>query len=209
MKIEIKYENEILKSYSKKPISIKDIILNIKRKLNIKKEEILLVFNSKNNEIYEETDLLVPKEKEKNQIECLNVIKINNKKNIININNNNKLKENEPIEDLIMKITGASTKLKSQTQNPENSYNILERLGRENPNLGFLFEMLQNLEQRNLQIQQIRQINRNNQPIEVDENLVNQLKDMGFTEDRARQALRQCRNNIERATEILLDENGI
>jgi hypothetical protein len=205
MKIEIKYENEILKSYSKKPISIKDIILNIKRKLNIKKEEILLVFNSKNNEIYEETDLLVPKEKEKNQIECLNVIKINNKKNIININNNNKPKENEPIEDLIMKITGASTKLKSQTQNPENSYNILERLGRENPNLGFLFEMLQNLEQRNLQIQQIRQINRNNQPIEVDENLVNQLKDMGFTEDRARQALRQCRNNIERATEILLD----
>lgn len=205
MKIEIKYENEILKSYSKKPISIKDIILNIKRKLNIKKEEILLVFNSKNNEIYEETDLLVPKEKEKNQIEYLNVIKINNKKNIININNNNKPKENEPIEDLIMKITGASTKLKSQTQNPENSYNILERLGRENPNLGFLFEMLQNLEQRNLQIQQIRQINRNNQPIEVDENLVNQLKDMGFTEDRARQALRQCRNNIERATEILLD----
>ena len=205
MKIEIKYENEILKSYSKKPISIKDIILNIKRKLNIKKEEILLVFNSKNNEIYEETDLLVPKEKEKNQIEYLNVIKINNKKNIININNNNKPKENEPIEDLIMKITGATTKLKSQTQNPENSYNILERLGRENPNLGFLFEMLQNLEQRNLQIQQIRQINRNNQPIEVDENLVNQLKDMGFTEDRARQALRQCRNNIERATEILLD----
>jgi hypothetical protein len=205
MKIEIKYENEILKSYSKKPISIKDIVLNIKRKLNIKKEEILLVFNSKNNEIYEETDLLVPKEKEKNQIEYLNVIKINNKKNIININNNNKPKENEPIEDLIMKITGASTKLKSQTQNPENSYNILERLGRENPNLGFLFEMLQNLEQRNLQIQQIRQINRNNQPIEVDENLVNQLKDMGFTEDRARQALRQCRNNIERATEILLD----
>ena len=135
----------------------------------------------------------------------MNIIKINNKKNIININNNNKPKENEPIEDLIMKITGASTKLKSQTQNPENSYNILERLGRENPNLGFLFEMLQNLEQRNLQIQQIRQINRNNQPIEVDENLVNQLKDMGFTEDRARQALRQCRNNIERATEILLD----
>ena len=205
MKIEIKYENEILKSYSKKPISIKDIILNIKRKCNIKKEEILLVFNSKNNEIYEETDLLIPNEKEKNQIESLNIIKINNKKNIININNNNKPKENEPIEDLIMKVTGASTKLKSQTQNPENSYNILERLGRENPNLGFLFEMLQNLEQRNLQIQQIRQINRNNQPIEVDENLVNQLKDMGFTEDRARQALRQCRNNIERATEILLD----
>ena len=205
MKIEIKYENEILKSYSKKPISIKDIILNIKRKYNIKKEEILLVFNSKNNEIYEETDLLIPNEKEKNQIESLNIIKINNKKNIININNNNKPKENEPIEDLIMKITGASTKLKSQTQNPEDSYNILERLGRENPNLGFLFEMLQNLEQRNLQIQQIRQINRNNQPIEVDENLVNQLKDMGFTEDRARQALRQCRNNIERATEILLD----
>ena len=206
MNIEIKYENDILKSNIKKPISIKDIILNIKKKYNIKKEELLLVFNSKNNEIYEETDLLIPNEKEKNKIESLNVIKINNNKNnIININNNNQSTENEPIEDLIMKITGATTKLKSKTQNIDNSYNILERLGRENPNLGFLFEMLQNLEQRNLQIQQIRQINRNNQPIEVDENLVNQLKDMGFTEDRARQALRQCRNNIERATEILLD----
>ena len=206
MNIEIKYENDILKSNIKKPISIKDIILNIKKKYNIKNEELLLVFNSKNNEIYEETDLLIPNEKEKNKIESLNVIKINNNKNnIININNNNQSTENEPIEDLIMKITGATTKLKSKTQNIDNSYNILERLGRENPNLGFLFEMLQNLEQRNLQIQQIRQINRNNQPIEVDENLVNQLKDMGFTEDRARQALRQCRNNIERATEILLD----
>jgi len=206
MNIEIKYENEILKSNIKKPISIKDIILNIKKKYNIKNEELLLVFNSKNNEIYEETDLLIPNEKEKNKIVSLNVIKINNNKNnIININNNNKSIENEPIEDLIMKVTGATTKLKEKIPNLDNSYNILERLGRENPNLGFLFEMLQNLEQRNLQIQQIRQINRNNQPIEVDENLVNQLKDMGFTEDRARQALRQCRNNIERATEILLE----
>ena len=204
MKIEIKYENEILKSYSKKPISIKDIILNIKRKCNIKKEEILLVFNSKNNEIYEETDLLIPNKKEKNQIESLNIIKINNKKNIININNNNKPKENEPIEDLIMKVTGADKKLQSNNIKlpPPDLYD-------HNLNLNRLLQLLQALEQRNIIIEGNANYNiNNNVPVEVNESYLNELKDMGFPEDRARQALITSRNNMNRATEILLDEGG-
>jgi len=47
----------------------------------------------------------------------------------------------------------------------------------------------------------------NNRQIEADEQLLRELQDMGFPEDRARQALINSRNNINRATEILLGEN--
>ena len=42
----------------------------------------------------------------------------------------------------------------------------------------------------------------------MNESYLNELKDMGFPEDRARQALITSRNNMNRATEILLDEEG-
>ena len=41
--------------------------------------------------------------------------------------------------------------------------------------------------------------------IEPNENYVNDLKEMGFPEDRARQALITSRNNLSRATDILLN----
>ena len=44
--------------------------------------------------------------------------------------------------------------------------------------------------------------------VEVNEDYVKQLHEMGFPEDRARQALINSRNNINRATEILLGETG-
>ena len=50
--------------------------------------------------------------------------------------------------------------------------------------------------------------NNNNSPIEADEKALRELKDMGFPEDRARQALINSRNDINRATEILLGEGG-
>jgi uncharacterized UBP type Zn finger protein len=51
---------------------------------------------------------------------------------------------------------------------------------------------------------------RNNQEgnnIEANENLVNQLKDMGFPEDRARAALIRAGNQLSIATDILLGED--
>ena len=40
------------------------------------------------------------------------------------------------------------------------------------------------------------------------ENALRELQDMGFAEDRARQALINSRNDINKATEILLGEMG-
>ena len=63
--------------------------------------------------------------------------------------------------------------------------------------------MIQFLEDRNM-IFQIRNIQEGN--IEANENLVNQLKDMGFPEDRSRDALIRARNDLSIATNILLGE---
>ncbi len=63
--------------------------------------------------------------------------------------------------------------------------------------------MLQTLEERNLINIQI--MNQNNN-IEPNETHVNTLKEMGFPEDRIRTALIRARNNINRATEILINE---
>ena len=49
---------------------------------------------------------------------------------------------------------------------------------------------------------------RNNAPVKADERDVRELQDMGFAEDRARQALINSRNDINRATELLLGEKG-
>ena len=50
--------------------------------------------------------------------------------------------------------------------------------------------------------------NNNNNPVEADEQSLRQLQDMGFPEDRARQALINSRNDINRATEMLLGEEA-
>ena len=51
-------------------------------------------------------------------------------------------------------------------------------------------------------------IQTNNEPVEADEKALRELQDMGFAEDRARQALINSRNDINKATEILLGEMG-
>ena len=69
-----------------------------------------------------------------------------------------------------------------------------------------LLNLLQIMEGGNAIIRPI--IRRNNGPVEADEKALRELQDMGFPEDRARQALINSRNDINRATEILLGEMG-
>jgi len=46
----------------------------------------------------------------------------------------------------------------------------------------------------------------NAQPVNADENLLNSLKEMGFPEEQCRRALIQARNDISRATDLLLSD---
>ena len=103
-----------------------------------------------------------------------------------------------------MNATGAKIKLIKKVQQVPNRLNSFNQLLNDG-NVGRLLDLIQFLEERNMIIQV-----RNNQEgnnIEANENLVNQLKDMGFAEDRARAALIRARNQVSIATDILLGED--
>ncbi len=195
MKINIYHESKIYSTKIKTPVSVRDIILNIKASQKLPNQNFYLLNSNKN--IIPETELISPKEEEK--IYYL-VPQLN--KYISEIKDE---KKEESIEDYIMKVTGAKTKLEKKKIENEDRYQILNQLPI-GGNLGRLLEMIQFLEERNSI--QIRTHQFNNDNIEANENLVNQLKDMGFPEDRARAALIRSRNELSVATDILLGEGG-
>ena len=194
MKINIYYESKIYSTTIKNPIQANTLIDNIKTLSNQKTQNFILLNESKN--IVPKTELIKPKEK---TTENFYLIKQSN-----NYIEKVKEKEEEPIEKLIMNATGAKIKLIKKVQQVPNRLNSFNQLLNDG-NVGRLLDLIQFLEERNMIIQV-----RNNQEgsnIEANENLVNQLKDMGFAEDRARAALIRARNQVSIATDILLGED--
>ena len=195
MKINIYYESKIYSTTIKNPIQANTLIDNIKTLSNQKTQNFILLNESKN--IVPKTELIKPKEK---TTENFYLIKQSN-----NYIEKVKEKEEEPIEKLIMNATGAKIKLIKKVQQVPNRLNSFNQLLNDG-NVGRLLDLIQFLEERNMIIQV-----RNNQEgsnIEANENLVNQLKDMGFAEDRARAALIRARNQVSIATDILLGEEA-
>ena len=113
-----------------------------------------------------------------------------------------------------MKCTGAKKPLDLKAQVPlyPNRFRFSD-FGdnrNNNNNIDRLLNLLYAIEENN-QINILERPNNNNNnntQIEADEQALRELQDMGFPEDRARQALINSRNNINRATEILLGDSG-
>ena len=126
----------------------------------------------------------------------------NNNKNNINsqLERNKELDENE----VIMKCTGAKKPLKKRSFENFNRNRFNDFEFRENNRLNNLLNFLEELDP-NIVFR--FPVQNNNIQIRANENLLRQLQDMGFPEDRARQALINSRNNINRATELLLGYN--
>ena len=195
MKINIYYESKIYSTTIKNPIQANTLIDNIKNLSNQKTQNFILLNESKN--IVPKTELISPKDK---TTQNFYLIKQSN-----NYIEKEKEKEEEPIENMIMNATGAKIKLIKKVQQVPNRLNTFDPL-LNGGNVGRLLDLIQFLEERNMIIQV-----RNNQEgsnIEANENLVNQLKDMGFPEDRARAALIRAGNQLSIATDILLGEEG-
>ena len=115
-----------------------------------------------------------------------------------------------------MHCTGAKKPIdvkKFVQANQNNRFSILELFdnnrnnenGPENNAFDRLLNIIQVLEENNQILFRPGPINNNTQ-IEADEHALRELQDMGFPEDRARQALINSRNDINRATELLLGE---
>ncbi len=196
MKIDIYFESKIYTTEINQPIQIKDIISNFQSLTKIPHSKFIILNNK--NEILENSQT-INIQNEKLTFYILDKTKINLNK----INDYNIIENEQPIEKLITKATNAKIQLeKKKTDIRDNRFDFNQEL-QNGGNLGRLLAMLQTLEERNLINIQI--MNQNNN-IEPNETHVNTLKEMGFPEDRIRSALIRARNNITRATDILINE---
>jgi hypothetical protein len=207
MKIIIISDNTCINTIISKSIKVKELLSNLKKSLpDFFKTDSFLVDEKG---IMSEEDTIVLNQEVKTLFIIHKLVK--------------KLSSTEkiPIEDLISQATGATTKLK---------VNKLKRTGPMIDRVSILEQMMNNtvssfnsnnVGSRTAQLNQIQSLLRTlmEQPAELipqsrpvtqnvvaDENLVNNLKEMGFPEDRCRRALIMCRNNINRATDMLLND---
>ena len=209
MKIDIYFLNTKITTEIKKDIQVKDLIYNIKQYLTSDNTNYIL-FDDKYNQL-KETDTISTKQN--NQ---LTFYLIKSVKNIIT--NSEKKDNNIKMNELIMKCTGAKKPLVKPPP-PSRLGGLLEIIDNRNnnPNNGpgrdNAFERLINILQAFEDYNQFGRNeplnnNNNNNPVEADEGALRELQEMGFPEDRAREALINSRNDVNRATEILLGENG-
>lgn len=126
------------------------------------------------------------------------------------------------LEDTIMKVTGAKTKLKKEAKKRFNQDSLQDRfqlLEQMTNSLGILQTNNPLLQNRVSEINHFRDLLRSmmvemphrvqvqsTQPVVPDENMLAQLKDMGFPEESCRRALIMSRNNISRATDVLIND---
>ena len=196
MKIDIYFESKIYTTEINQPIQIKEIISNFQGFMGNPHSK-LIILNNK-NEILENSQII------NLQDENLTFYIIDKTKITLNDFSDYNIIENElPIEKLITKATDAKIQLEKKKTDIRNNRLDFNQELQNGGNLGRLLAMLQTLEERNLINIQI--MNQNNN-IEPNETHVNTLKEMGFPEDRNRTALIRARNNINRATEILINE---
>lgn len=199
MKLNISYGSHSLSTTVTTPITIQDITSSIKQTLNIPNTNLSVIDES--NQILNSSEVILPQNDSTKNLYIVNTLLSPSTK---------KIETSQPsIEELIMQVTGASDKivLNKKPTVSNTSMNILEQLSNESNSLERLLNLLQGLESRNIQFR----VNNQQQALEPNENYVRELKDMGFPEERARDALIRARNNISRATDILLngdDEGG-
>ena len=216
MKIEIYYLNTKISTEINKNIQVKDLINDLKKYLNSTDSNFVLLDSDQKQ--LKETDTITH-DKTKNSL-TFYLIKSSIKNNaLINSDVKDKSKEDLKMNQLIMKCTGAKRALNiknygSAIQTRLGVFDLIDNRNNQNEEGGNnAFERLINL----LQLLEENEINNpglrdgqmgNNAPVEADERSLRELQDMGFAEDRARQALINSRNDINRATELLLGEEG-
>ncbi len=195
MKIEIIYQNTKLTTEITKDLNIKDLLQDIKYYFNTNDQN-FTIYNS-NYQKLKETDI-IPLSKTTDKV-ILYLIKSSKNKQLLP-NDSINLKENLNINQLIMKCTGAKVPIEKMVtlRGNRNGLNTFDF-----NSLDALLNILQGFGENN-----INPFRNQTGPVEANEQYIEELKSMGFPEDRAREALIISRNNINRATEILLGEGG-
>ena len=213
MKIEIYFLNTKLTTEIKNDIQVKDLMNDLKEYFQVKHSNYVLFDN--NHMELKDSDIISTKKG--NQLTFYLIKTSLNKNNLINSEKKDKSTEKTNKEQLIMSCTGAKRPLDvkkyAQLNSNNNRFPFLELFenrnndqGGENNAFDRLLNILQVLEENNQILIRPGGNNNNNTQIEADEQALRELQEMGFPEDRARQALINSRNDISRATELLLGE---
>ena len=201
MELNLHYHNTIFSAKLTSNISIKDIILNLPEKLRNSSNH-FAVLNS-NNEKLRETDTIIFKDSSIVNLYLIPLILPSYQQPIAEHKSTpeQQKKKLDELSKIIMQCTNARKQIKSEDvkqyhqTHSSHSHNILE-------------QFLMNYHSFRL-IRDYDYANSHNYDehgnIEPNENYVRDLKEMGFPEDRARQALITSRNNLSRATDILLN----
>jgi len=210
MKIEIFFMDSKLTTEIKKDIQVQDLINDLKQYLNTTDSNFIL-FDSNYIPLKESDTISAKIDKES----TFYLIKSSpNKNKIINLNTKENISEKANINELIKECTGAKKLLDVKKAAQINNLSLLDLLDNRNNNPGHeinpldrLINILQVLEENQIPFRPTFH-NANNNQVEADENALRELQDMGFPEDRAREALINSRNDINRATELLLGDVG-
>lgn len=188
--LQIYFENNVYTSKYNGKITVKSVIDYFKKSYNLNNME-LIPMDERLNILNPEIQLNITNT---NTITIFLIIKPN-----INIQETTQT----PIEELIMKATNATQPLKldkssitSYRNNPFNFSSIFNDSFPDN-NVSQILRVLERINDASLRLRE---------PLETvaDENYVQQLVEMGFDAERARDALVRAGNDMERATEYLL-----
>lgn len=188
MKLNLCYDQYNLSSTITVPLTIKEILSSMESQLNLPPSSYTVIDES--NEILSESEIILP-----DITKTKNIYMLRKNPSLTHIS---KIITVHPlIEDLIMKVTDAKEKIQILPPKPElRSGFMYDQLS--GTNFDTLLSLLNGYEY------QPNNAEEEEHNIEPNENHVKELKEMGFPEERARDALIRARNDISRATEILL-----
>jgi len=213
MKFSVSYENQELNIQSDGPVSVLELLKYLKRELKVGDDQILRLHNNKK---YIGNDIILKDDEELR----------NSNYSLVALDNYDLKKVSEPVDilELISQTTHASKKMEIETSKSKlpdlfpgkidfsNLINLLNtgQISSDMPP-ELAQELLNMLSSQGLDLE--RQNSQSGisvvtlaQPIPE---LVNQLKEMGFAEDRCRKVLIHTHNEINAATELLLTDQDL
>lgn len=212
MKLNLFFDNTTLTTNITKDISIKNLIYEIKENPKTKdffKNNSLSFFN-KDFKILKESDIISANKEEEQNIYISSIKQISKETEIL-----------QPLDELLMLATNAKTKSKIAVnkrnisnlafeQLMESALTNLSNTGSTTVNIrANQLSQLQNLLRTMINPDSgevfINPVPSNNQNVVVNEQSVSHLIEMGFSDADSRRALRMARNNVNRATDILIN----
>lgn len=196
MELTIYYDEHCISTKIHKSVKVSEIVNGVKAFLNEKNVEFFIVDENKNALPFDK--MIVPDKSQKE----LYLFKIQS------FSNKEEKKDKMLIETMIMNATKGKKPLVNVQKNkasydPKEIIDLEDKEERDN-NVNESFDIFRFLDSLSHRVNE-----ENNNSIAPNESHLSTLKEMGFPEEEARNALIQSRNNLARATDLLIQGNEV